>query len=154
MSSDIVPAKGTDKYKIGMKFSDIDSDSLSISSIEVRGNLSVYKTECIWFFVFKESGTIGQICFFEGYKGKVLGKVGVGGTLDCVHRHYGKCDVSDGVHEPINLPGIGFEFKAGNKSGSAVVETVTVMDHAYSFLFNVPEHMRVPIQRQGKRKLP
>jgi len=147
----IIPGKGSGGFKLGTKFSKIGLKQADILSTKERGILLVYKTEQIWFFVNRNSDEVEQLSFMNGYEGKVLGKIGIGDSLNCVIQELGKCTIDNKVHEPLEHPGVTFETENGSKAKSAKIEVISVMK-PYQFLGELPEHILRNLG--GNRKLP
>ena len=147
----ISPGLGTGRFKVGTKFLDIALNPDEILSTEDRDTLTVYKTDQVWIFVSHDTGEIEQLSFMNGYEGKVLGKVGLGDSLNCVYREFGKCTIDNKVHEPVDYPGVTFEMENGSKAKTAKIEVISIMK-PYKFLGELPEHIKNNLG--GSRNLP
>lgn len=136
----IEPSKGVGEYRLGEKAGDTQLSELNILSKEQRDGFVVYKTEEIWFFVDSEN-ILDQISVVAPCEAKVLGKVGIGNTLQDVLDNFGRCTINHKTHEPVDFPGISFETENGSKNKSAKIECISV-SIPYKFYGKLPKHIK------------
>lgn len=149
----IQPALGTNAYKIGEKYSDIDFTNVEIEEVESRGKLVVHKSREIWFFFNKETEELDQLSFFAPYSGKVLEKVGIGDTLDDVLNFFGSCSNNDRVFEPFDYPGVVFEAdETAERVSIRKISSISVCN-PNKFYGELPDHIKNNLPGKN-RKLP
>ncbi len=148
----IEPAQGTNDFRLGMRFGDINFSKIEIIEVEVRDQIKVYKSEGIWFFINSKTNVLSQLSLFSPFSEKVLGKIGIGDEISKVHEHLGECVINDNVCEPINYPGVAFNTVNNQFENNAVIEVISV-SLPYEFYGELPEHITNNLP--GKpRKLP
>jgi len=143
----IEPGIGTTKYRLGCNVEEIDLIKSEAFEIEDREILVVYKFSSIWFFINPKTNKLDQVSVFTPIGEKVLDKVGIGDSLECIQSNFGDCVINDRVYEPKNYDGISFELAKGGKS----IYCISVF-LPHQFYGELPEHIAKSMQK-GK-KLP
>jgi hypothetical protein len=146
----IEPGIGTETFKLGTHFDDVDLSTFEITEVEDRDILKVYKTKNIWFFFNSSDSTLDQLSLFSPFEEKVLGKVGLGDCLSDVYDTFGECCINNKVHEPLKYNGIAFEIEGSSKNAKISCISVSV---PFQFYGELPKHIKANSPGK-KRKLP
>ena len=113
----IVPGEGAAGIQLGFPIEEIlNAHKNSFSSGEVvRPSfptllITRYRSSMVDLWV--KDGIVYQIMVHDGYRGKLMGKIGLGSTIADVEMHIGAVEEDDEDNLVIrDLPGVGFEIE-------------------------------------------
>lgn len=111
MINEIVPGVRIGRFCIGEEMVLLKKKLTGRVDIERRNNSIVLKTENMLFWIDKKTNNVFQIGVINNFKGKFLGRIGLGSTLTDIQKDIGEWEEEFDVYTLPKYPGICFELK-------------------------------------------